>query len=83
MSGYHKREINKGVIGELSKVYEEVEEVKDAEDQQNTLMVLIELADVIGAIGMYLEKQHPSISIDDLLKMSKLTNDVFKRGYRQ
>ena len=29
MSGYHVRTIQKGVVGDLYKLYEEIEEVKD------------------------------------------------------
>lgn len=83
MAGYHKREIKKGKIGELSKVYEEIEEVKDAEEQGVEIMVLLELSDALGAIEHYLEKHHPSISIDDLKKMSKLTRGAFESGERK
>lgn len=82
MAGYHKREIKKGVIGELSKIYEEVEEIKDAEEQGIDIMLLVELSDMIGATQLYLEKHHPSISIEDLIKMSDVTQRAFKSGGR-
>lgn len=46
-------------------------------------MALIELADLIGAIGKFLEKNHPSITIDDLLKMSAVTERAFQNGHRR
>ena len=82
MAGYHKRKINKGKIGELSKVYEEIEEVKDAEEQGVEIMVLLELSDALGAIELYLEKHHPSLTLEDLKKMSKLTRNAFESGER-
>ena len=38
MSKWHKREIVKGVLGELSKIREELEEAEDAEEQKQILM---------------------------------------------
>ena len=83
MSGYHKKEIEKGTVGELSKIYEEIEELKDADEQGVNLMVLLELSDVIGAIELYLSKHHKSISLDDLISMSRLTQEVFIGGFRK
>lgn len=82
MAGYHIKEITKGVVGELSKVYEEVEEVKDAEGQGVELMVLVELSDLIGSVQLYLEKHHPSVTLQDLIKMSSVTQRAFKTGGR-
>lgn len=82
MAGYHINNIEKGIIGELSKIYEEVDEVMDADKQQCKLMVLIELSDLIGAVESYLEKHHPSITINDLISMKDITKRVFKEGYR-
>lgn len=82
MAGYHINKIEKGTIGELSKIYEEVEEIKDAEQQGITIMLLVELSDMLGATQLYLEKHHPTISIEDLLKMSDVTQRAFKSGGR-
>tara|TARA_R110000851_G_scaffold300326_1_gene456440 strand:+ start:210 stop:458 length:249 start_codon:yes stop_codon:yes gene_type:complete len=79
---YHLRSIEKGTIGELSKVYEEIEEVKDSDEQGVDLMVLVELSDVIGAIESYLEKHHKSISLTDLIVMSDVTKRAFRSGRR-
>lgn len=81
--GYHIKEIEKGNIGELSKVYEEVEEVKDASTQDNELMVLVELSDVVGAIECYLDKHHKSITLQHLITMSDATKRAFKSGSRK
>ena len=82
MAGYHIREIEKGVVGELSKIYEEVEEIKDAAEQGVEIMLLVELSDMIGATDLYLKKYHPSITIQDLLKMSEVTQRAFITGGR-
>lgn len=83
MSGYHIKDIIKGEVGELSKIYEEIEELKDSEAQGIKLMILLELSDVIGAISLYLEKHHENICMEDLIKMSGITHKVFKEGYRK
>jgi phosphoribosyl-ATP pyrophosphohydrolase len=80
--GYHKAKIKKGEKGELSKVREEMEEALDAKDQGCELMVLMELSDVIGAISLYLEKYHPSLKMNDLIKMAELTKSAFRDGDR-
>lgn len=81
MAGYHLTEPKRGVFGELSKVYEEIDELHDAEEQGATLMLIQELSDVIGAIEGYL-KHHPSITLDDLIKMKNITKRAFKSGAR-
>jgi len=80
---YHLDKIEKGVYGELSKVQEEILEALDAKKQDCELMVLIELSDAIGAIEAYLEKYHPSITLESLIKMSKITKRAFTSGHRQ
>ncbi len=80
--GYHVREIPKGVIGESSKILEEVLELQDAEDQNASIMALVELSDMVGAIELYLEHRHPTVTIEDLLIMSHITQRAFKNGRR-
>ncbi|USN96693.1 MAG: hypothetical protein H6797_00620 [Candidatus Nomurabacteria bacterium] len=75
-------EIPKGVIGESSKLLEEVLELQDAERQDAKIMALVELSDLIGAIALYLEKHHPSNSIEDLITMSRITRRAFENGRR-
>ena len=83
MAGYHLQDIEKGEVGELSKIYEEVEEIKDAADQGIEIMLLVELSDLIGAIDLYLKKKHPSITLEDLIKMSNVTQRAFISGGRK
>lgn len=82
MAGYHIRNIEKGTLGEISKIYEEVEEIKDAEEQDVSVMLLVELSDLLGAIEAYLNKNHPSITLEDLLKMKNVTQRAFENGGR-
>lgn len=56
MSGYHIRKINKGVLGEISKIQEEYEEVLDSIEQDSIIMELVELSDLYGAFEAYLER---------------------------
>lgn len=79
---YHITKIEKGVIGEFSKIEEELNEAKDALEQNCSIMLLVELSDMIGAIESYLEKYHPTITVDDLKKMSNITKRAFLTGQR-
>lgn len=80
--GYHLAEIPRGELGESSKILEEVLELQDAEQQEAKIMQLVELSDIIGSIALYLEKHHPSTSIDDLIIMSRITKRAFENGRR-
>jgi hypothetical protein len=82
LPGYHTRPIEKGVLGEPSKIREEVDEFIDACAQGVKVMALVELSDLIGAVGAYLTKHHPGVSIDDLLAMSHVTERAFRNGRR-
>lgn len=79
--GYHKSEIKKGVLGEVSKIVEEVDELLDAHEQGNTLMALLELSDLIGAIKAYASNYN--ISLTDLINMMEATERAFKSGRRK
>lgn len=81
-TGYHELDIPQGEYGELSKVAEEFFEALDAEEQENPVMVLLELSDMVGAIDGYLERYHPSITLDDLIVMADATHDAFASGRR-
>lgn len=83
MAGYHLRDIERGTIGELSKIGEEFEEALDAEEQGCKLMLLIELSDMLGAMEAYLEKHHPTFTMMDLYKMSSITRRAFRTGARK
>lgn len=80
--GYHLKKIEKGVLGEASKIKEEVEEFLDALDQESKIMALVELSDLVGAINAYCENHAPGISLDDLKSMAKITRRAFENGRR-
>ncbi len=80
--GYHVTPIKKGVLGEISKIQEELDELIDAEKQGCKIMALIELSDAIGAIKAYLKKHHPDITLDDLMAMQTITERAFRNGHR-
>ena len=80
--GYHLTPITKGKIGELSKIEEEVAELRDAHEQNAVIMELVELSDLVGAIQLYLERRHPSITFNDLRTMAAITRRAFENGHR-
>lgn len=82
MAGYHLKAITKGQLGLSSKIREELEELEDAEAQNCKIMALLELSDLIGAIEAYLQKQYPNLNLEDLIKMSKITQRAFQSGER-
>lgn len=81
--GYHIRKIPRGEMGKSSKILEEVMELIDAEEQNCKIMALVELSDLVGAIEAYLERNHPSIELRDLIEMTDITKRAFKNGYRR
>lgn len=78
---YHLTEIAKGVLGELSKIQEELDEVKDAEQQNNKIMIGCELSDLYGALEAYANKF--GLSMNDLSIMSEATKRAFDSGRRK
>ena len=80
--GYHKNVIPKGVLGEVSKILEEVLELQDAEDQGVRVMALCEASDIVLAVRCYLEKHHPGFTLDDMIKMADRTRSAFEDGTR-
>lgn len=81
--GYHVTVIPRGTLGTSSKILEEVLELQDAELQGCKIMALVELADLYGAIRLYLEKQFPNIAMSDLEQMSEITKRAFLSGRRK
>jgi len=79
--GYHLKPIEKGVLGEFSKIREEIDELIDANQQDNRLLELCEMADLIGAIEAYIEKRN--LTLKDLIAMMELTKKAFKDGHRK
>ena len=80
--GYHVNKIEKGVLGEASKIKEEFEEFWDGHLGQNKILELCELADLIGAIEAY-AKQQFNIGLTDIIVMTKATERAFKDGTRK
>jgi phosphoribosyl-ATP pyrophosphohydrolase len=78
--GYHKKEIEKGVLGEFSKVREEFEELSDAHEQDNKILVMCELCDLLGAIEEYAKSFN--LTLKDLNKMKEATKSAFLEGKR-
>jgi hypothetical protein len=80
---YHLTKIEKGQLGDFSKIKEEFLECEDAFKQENPIMLLVELSDLLGAIEHFLTKHHDSITMKDLLEMTKATNRAFNSGHRK
>jgi hypothetical protein len=79
--GYHKRPIlTQGILGEPSKIIEEIEEYIEAEEQGNLILQICELADIYGALESLAQKHR--LTMDDLKKMSDCTKSAFGDGTR-
>jgi hypothetical protein len=79
--GYHINPIKKGVLGESSKIQEELDELIDAEQQKSKVMQAVELSDLIGAIELYAEKQL-GLTLEDLIIFKDITKRAFQDGTR-
>ena len=79
--GYHKVKIEKGTIGEFSKIKEEFQELEDAYNQKDKILQLCELSDLIGAIEFYCSVNF-KITLNDLKSFSDKTIEAFKEGKR-
>lgn len=82
-AGYHVRKIERGILGDASKIREETEEFMDSVEQGCQIMALVELSDLLGAVDAYLAKHHPGISREDLSKMNEITQRAFRNGHRR
>lgn len=82
---YHKnKNIKKGTIGEFSKIEEEFEELKDAVDQDDKILILCEMADLLGAVELYLkENYYKGITLESCIEFSRKTQNAFKDGTRK
>jgi len=80
--GYHKRQIRKGVYGEVSKIREEIEELEDSEEQGVGIMSMCELSDLYGALRAFAKKKY-NLSMEDLQKMADRTEEAFRDGTRR
>jgi hypothetical protein len=79
--GYHKKEIQKGVLGEFTKIKEEFDELSDAFEQEDKILQLCELTDLIGAIESYVENKF-NLTLEDLVIFSNKTKSAFKEKKR-
>lgn len=80
--GYHKVNIEKGVLGEMSKITEEIKELEDAVVQDANVLIICELCDLIGAIEAYTEKRF-NLTLEDLVTMKNMTKESFNEGKRK
>ncbi len=80
--GYHLVSIQRGELGELSKIQEELDELKDAMAQGSRVMAAVELADMLGAVQAFLTRHLPGTSMEDLLTFSAITRRAFENGRR-
>lgn len=80
MAGYHTVEIAKGVLGQSSKIQEELDELQDAERQNVKILIHCELADLYGALRARAEAC--GLTMEDLRAMVDLTKEAFKIGQR-
>lgn len=74
--GYHKRKIEKGTIGDFSKVQEEFVELLDAIEQEDKVLQICELTDLIGAIELFSTNTF-NLTLEDLKKFSDKTKEAF------
>lgn len=82
LPGYHLQPITRGVLGETSKIREELDELEDAMRQGVSIMALVELSDLYGAIEALLAKHFQGTAMDDLARMAAVTARAFKSGAR-
>lgn len=96
--GYHLKKIPKGVLGEYSKIEEELAEYEDAKAQDSKIMMAVELADLYGAIRAYKSTHNEYIleitsymineaaklhlSVYDLVVFANITKRAFESGSR-
>jgi len=80
VSAYHTVEIAKGVLGQSSKIREELDELLDAEKQGVKILIHCELADLYGALRECASTY--GLTMRDLESMVNLTAEAFKAGDR-
>jgi phosphoribosyl-ATP pyrophosphohydrolase len=78
---YHKKIIQKGILGKSSKIQEELEELLDAEEQSNKILAMCELADLYGALEACTKDY--GLTMDDLKEMADATARAFQSGSRK
>tara|TARA_R100000656_G_scaffold104176_1_gene76005 strand:- start:42721 stop:42993 length:273 start_codon:yes stop_codon:yes gene_type:complete len=81
-AGYHLRDIERGVYGELSKLREELAELEDALEQGVAIMAMVEASDLYGALEAFVSEKW-GLTMEDLQKMSAVTKRAFNNGHRE
>lgn len=79
---YHVNEIDKGVLGEFSKIKEEFQELQDAVEQEDRILQICELTDLIGAIEEFSNSKF-RLTLTDLITFSNKTKSAFQEGKRK
>jgi hypothetical protein len=79
--GYHIRTIDKGVLGQPSKIREELEELEDAIEQNVKIMALVELSDLYGAVKAMAATL--GTTMEELKAMQEVTARAFQDGSRK
>lgn len=79
---YHVNEIDKGVLGEFSKIKEEFQELQDAVEQEDRILQICELTDLIGAIEEFSNSKF-RLTLMDLITFSNKTKSAFREGKRK
>lgn len=69
-----KKTAAKGVIGEVSKIEEELKELKEAERLEDPVNQLTEARDIIGAVAAYIEKRFPRTDFMKLCRGALVVN---------
>lgn len=79
---YHLRPIKvRGVLGQSSKIAEELDEYVEATEQGNKILALCELADLYGALEAVAHTH--GMKMTDLAKMADATKRAFQSGARK
>lgn len=64
----------KGKVGTIEKVIEEVEELCEAHVDEDPALVLTEVSDVVGALMCYVAENFPKTDFDALVRRAKAKN---------
>lgn len=73
--GYHLAAIPRGVLGEVSKVKEELAELQDALAQNSKVMALVEAADLVGALQAFIDRYQVPV-LAERINVPAFTSDA-------
>lgn len=80
---YHKREIQKGEVGCVSKIREELDELEEVAERGQRILCLWELADIYLAMEMFIERNYGHmLSMSDVEQLAHETRLAFRDGTR-